>query len=163
MAATVITLSQLAGEKPDASDASLPAATTMTVPFATAVSMAACEVKSHAPGPPNDILITSAGLALAGMPDTAPPDAQTMASAISEVVPPHSPSTRTGSTLALKATPATPLLLLVTAAMVPATWVPCQLESSATVVESPQSPVVSQSPSSFGLASRPLPSRAAAA
>ena len=41
--------------------------------------------------------------------------------------PPQRPSTRTGCTLAPKATPATPVPLLVSAAMVPATWVPCQL------------------------------------
>ena len=40
------------------------------------------------------------------------------------------PSTRAGTILALNATPATPLELLVFAAMVPATCVPCQLLGS---------------------------------
>ena len=74
------------------------------------------------------MLMTSAGLALAGMPDTVPPEAQTMASAISDVAPPQAPNTRTGTILAFGAAPATPLALLVTAATVPATCVPCQLE-----------------------------------
>jgi len=65
---------------------------------------------------------------LAGTPLTVPPEAQVMASAMSEVRPPQRPSTRTGTTLAPNAVPATPVALLVTAATVPATWVPCQLE-----------------------------------
>ena len=75
--------------------------------------------------------MTSAGLALVGTPETLPPDAQMMASAMSDSEPPHAPSTRTGTTLAPYATPATPLALLVSAATVPVTWVPCQLESEA--------------------------------
>ncbi len=40
--------------------------------------------------------MTLAGVALAGTPATEPPDAQVMASTMSEVAPPHLPSTRTG-------------------------------------------------------------------
>src|SRR5690606_7677723 len=107
------------------------------------------------------MLITLAGVALAGTPDTLPPDAQTIASAMSASVPPHLPRTRTCCTFAPNATPATPLLLLVTAAMVPATWVPCQLEFDAGQ-PAWHSFAAYQSPSSCGFASRPLPSRAVA-
>ncbi len=106
--------------------------------------------------------MTLAGVAFAGMPATVPPDAQVMASTMSEVVPPHLPSTRTGWIFALYAMPATPLALLVAAAMVPATWVPCQEEPLA-VEPVPHSPAALQSPWSAGLLSRPLPSRAAVA
>ncbi len=40
--------------------------------------------------------MTLAGVALAGTPATEPPEAQVMASTMSEVEPPHLPSTRTG-------------------------------------------------------------------
>ncbi len=105
--------------------------------------------------------MTFAGLALAGTPETVPPEAQMMASAMSEREPPHLARTRTGTTLALGATPATPVALPVTAATVPATWVPCQEELEAAVC--PHSPAAYQSPWSWALASRPLPSRAAVA
>ena len=65
--------------------------------------------------------MTRAGVALAGTPETLPPDDQMIASAMSAIEPPHLPSTRTGCTLALNATPATPLLLFAIAATVPAT------------------------------------------
>jgi hypothetical protein len=106
-------------------------------------------------------LITFAGLGLVGTLGTRPPEAQVMASAMSEVKPPHLPSTRTGRSLALRATPATPVRLSVSAAMVPATWVPCQLEAEGCGL--PHSPALNQSPSSLGFGSRPLPSRAVAA
>jgi hypothetical protein len=80
---------------------------------------------------------------------------------MSELVPPHLPSTRTGTTFALNATPATPMPLLATAATVPATWLPCQLELLG--VAEPHSPALNQSPWSCGLLSRPLPSRAVVA
>ena len=105
------------------------------------------------------MLITSAGLAFAGTPVTLPPEAQTMASAMSASEPPHLPRTRTGWILAFGATPTTPWVS-VTAATVPATWVPCQEELPG--CEAPHSPAAYQSPSSRGLESRPLPSRAAA-
>ena len=104
--------------------------------------------------------MTLAGVALAGTPDTVPPEDQMIASAMSAIEPPHLPSTRTGWTLALNATPATPLLLFAIAATVPATCVPCQLEFDE--YGTPHSFVANQSPSSFGFESRPLPSRAVA-
>jgi hypothetical protein len=81
-------------------------------------------------------------------------------------VPPHLPSTRTGTTLASGAVPAMPRLLLVAPATRLAVAVPCQL-----LEEAPQSekvPVrvsasVTQSPGSLGSASRPLPSLATVA
>ena len=119
------------------------------VPRPTAPSIAVCIVALHEPLPPRLRLITSAGLALAGTPLTLPPEAQTIASAISEMEPPPTPSTRTGEMRALNAVPATPLALLVSAATVPATWVPCQLDW----------PLV-ESPGSLGSESRPPPSLA---
>ncbi len=59
-----------------------------------------------------------------------------------------------------------PLPLFVAAAMVPATWVPCQDEfwsdggDGLPDASVPQSPAFIQSPSSAGFASRPPPSRA---
>ena len=55
-------------------------------------------------------------------------EAQITASAMSEVEPPPRPSTRAWTSLASGAVPAPPVALLVTAAAVPATWVPCQEE-----------------------------------
>ncbi len=156
VAATAITLAQLAGNEPDTLAALVQAGTTTAVPRETAPLIALCIVDEQLP-PPSDMLMTSATLALAGTPLTQPPDAQRMASAISDSEPPHRPSTRTGTTLALNAVPATPAVV-VTAATVPATWVPYQLELD---VEHPL--VEFQSPSSAGLSSRPLPSRAAVA
>ncbi len=158
VAATAITLAQLAGNEPDTLAALLPAATTTVVPRETAPLIALCIVDEQVPPPPSDMLMTSAALGLAGTPLTVPPEAQMMASAMSDSEPPHRPSTRTGTTLALNAVPATPVVLLVSAATVPATWVPCQLELDVA------HPLVEfQSPSSAGLLSRPLPSRAAVA
>ena len=105
--------------------------------------------------------MTLAGLALAGIPETVPPAAQMMASAMSEREPPHLARTRTGTIFAFGATPATPVELPVTAATVPETCVPCQEELAAAVW--PHSPPAYQSPWSWALESRPLPSRAAVA
>ncbi len=104
----MITPLQLAGVKPEALALLFPAATTTTVPLARAVSMAFWVVLPQEPPPPRLILMTCAGLLLAGAPGTEPPEAQMIPSAISEVEPPHFPSTRTGTTLASYATPATP-------------------------------------------------------
>ncbi len=49
--------------------------------------------------------------------------------AMSEMNPPQTPSTRTGWILTLGATPATPSTLSAAAAIVPETWVPCQVLS----------------------------------
>ena len=157
VAATATTPAQLAGLKFAALAAELPAATTTTAPRAMAPLTAACVVVSQAPPPPSDRLITRAGVALAGAPATVPPEAQVIASAMSEVYPPHLPSTRTGCTRALNAMPATPAALLVLAAIVPATWVPCQLESLAGSPTA-HSPAATQSPGSEGSLSRAVPS-----
>src|SRR5699024_6239031 len=100
----------------------------------------------HWPEPPRLMLMTSAGFGLSGTPSTWPPEAQVMASAMSEVVPPQWPSTRTGSTSAPSAAPAMPASVLATASTVPATWVPCQelleagLPHQLLMLESTQSP-----------------------
>src|SRR6185503_9951301 len=119
VAATVMTPAQLAGWNPEALALEFPADTTTVVPRLLAELIARRYVCEHVPLPPRLRLMTLAGLALAGTPRTVPPDAQTIASAMSELVPPHLPSTRTGTTFALKATPATPMPLLATAAIVP--------------------------------------------
>src|SRR5689334_10330669 len=76
LAATVMTLAQLAGCTVEASALSFPAATTTVVPRPTAKLMAFCKVLLQAPGPPRLMLMTDAGLELAGTPDTPPPAAQ---------------------------------------------------------------------------------------
>ncbi len=85
VAATLMTLLQLAGLKPAASALLLPAATTTVVPRATAPLIAFWYVLEQVPLPPSDMLITSAGLALAGTPATLPPEAQVSPSTMSEV------------------------------------------------------------------------------
>jgi hypothetical protein len=82
-----------------------------------------------------------------------------IASAMSEVVPPHFPVTRTGTMDAARATPATPLALWVTAPMTLATFVPCQVDDMA-CMPSPHSASMRASPGSVGSASRPSPSAA---
>src|SRR4249919_1077217 len=77
------------------------------------------------------MLITCAGVGFAGTPSTMPPDAHTTASEMSLNWPPQWPSTRIGNSCASPAIPAMPTPLLVTAAMVPATCVPCQLLGAA--------------------------------
>src|SRR5450631_1447286 len=54
------------------------------------------------------------------------PPAQSMAASISESVPPHLPSARTGRIQLLQVRPATPVALLVIAPSMPTTRVPCQ-------------------------------------
>src|SRR5688500_12601468 len=131
-----------------------------TVPRPTALLIAFWYVLSHEPPPPSDMLMTFAGVGLAGMPLTVPPDAQMIASAMSASEPPHLPRTRTGCTFAPNATPATPVPLFVTAATVPATCVPCHEEFwLGGTGGGPHSAFVHQSPWSFGFESRPSPSR----
>src|SRR3990172_9097114 len=166
LAATVITLLQLAGETCDASTASFPAATTTAAPAATAASMAACLEGDKEQGTPGGVprlmLITLAGVVLFGTPGTARPAAQRTASLISAVVPPHLPSTRTGCTLTAQLTPATPRLLLVLPTpTVPATWVPCHEGSCAGwggLPSGTHSLAATPSPGSVGILSRPSPS-----
>ena len=70
--------------------------------------------------------------------------------------PPHLPSTRRGRIFAPWAMPATPVALLVSAAIVPATCVPCQLDD---VCPDPShSPGAAHSPGSCESSSRPVPS-----
>src|ERR1044072_2374513 len=90
--ATVTTPEQFAGESSEAFRFSLPAATMTDAPRERAELRAVCVVVSQAPSPPSVMLITFAGFALAGTPETLPPDTQMMASAMSEVYPPHLPS-----------------------------------------------------------------------
>src|SRR5437879_9334233 len=125
--------------------------------------MALCSAGEHAPDPPRLRFSTLAGLALAGTPGTDRPAAQRAPSRISETKPPHLPRTRTGRILDVQLIPATPTPLFVTAPMVPATWVPCQLLS---LTEQPTkgpptvvlSADVTQSPGSEGSASLRSPS-----
>ena len=84
LAATAITLLQLAGEAPDTLTLSLPAAMTSTVPRDTALLIAFWEVVPQEPLPPRLRLMTLAGVALAGTPLTLPPEAQMIASEMSE-------------------------------------------------------------------------------
>jgi hypothetical protein len=84
VAATVMTLVQLAGEYLEALSLSLPAATTTVVPRFTAPLIAVWVAEVQAPEPPRLMLMTLATLVLAGTPETLPPDAQVMASMMSE-------------------------------------------------------------------------------
>ncbi len=127
----MITPLQLAGDSLAALAFELPAATTTVDLRPRALLIAACVVAEQLPSPPRLRFSTRAGWALAGTPLTVPPEAQMIASAMSDVVPPQRPRTRTGSSRASKATPATPSALSARAAAMPATWVPCQLEALA--------------------------------
>ncbi len=84
VAPTATTLLQLAGLALETLVLSLPAAITRVVPRETAPLIAAWVVLPQAPLPPRLRLIASAGLALAGTPLTVPPEAQMIASAMSE-------------------------------------------------------------------------------
>lgn len=84
VAATAITFGQLAGTLLETSTLLLPAATTTLVPRDTALAIALLKVVEQVPMPPSDRLITLAGVGLAGTPDTVPPEAHTIASAISD-------------------------------------------------------------------------------
>ena len=85
VAATAMTFWQLAGTEVDTFVLLLPAATPTVVPRPTAALIAFWYVAEHEPPPPSDMLMTSAGVALAGAPLTVPPDAQVIPSAMSEV------------------------------------------------------------------------------
>src|ERR1700694_3394832 len=77
---------------------------------------------------PRDRLITLAGFAFGREPGIVPPAAHRIPAATSLRSPPPFPRTRTGRILQFQSTPATPILLLLAAPIVPATWVPCQDE-----------------------------------
>lgn len=146
----------------------LPAAATTVVPRPIASSMADWTNGWQVTEDDNERLMTSAGLGLAGIPGTSPPEAQVMAAATSDIVPPHLPSARTGRIRASGAMPAIPLALFGTAAASPATCVPCQDDA---VTPHPsnsagwftRSAASTQSPSSRGSESRPSPSLATTA
>jgi len=100
-----------------------------------------------------------AGWGLSGTPGTGKPAAHRMPARMSESRPPHLPSTRTGSRRAPQVPPAMPALLLVLAAIMPATRVPCQellLVSQLANSGRFLSALVIQSPGSDGSGSRPL-------
>ncbi len=111
------------------------------------------------------MLMICAGCVLSGTPSTCRPAAQRMPSRMSESVPPHLPSTRTGRICAPQLIPAIPVELFVLAARMPAVRVPCQ-ELSPTVqflnFVVATSADVTQSPGSEASASRPSPSFATA-
>ncbi|CAB4587591.1 unannotated protein [freshwater metagenome] len=148
VAPTLTTPSQLPGANIDAFDEALPAAAITTAPRLIAPSIASCNEAGHADSTANDRLITFAGVALAGAPSTAPPEAHVMEAAMSESRPPRHDNARTGCTLALGATPATPSESFARAAITPAIAVPCHVESRTGVTSR-------QSPGSVGLSSRP--------
>ncbi len=109
------------------------------------------------------MLITRAGYGLAGAPSTGTPPAQSIAAMMSESVPPHLPSARTGSTQPFHVVPAIPRALFETAPTMPATRVPChELSSGALPLNGPDaaSAADTQSPGSDGSASQPSPSLA---
>ena len=85
VAATVTTPLQLAGANWLASKLLLPAAAITTVFLLRAAFMAFCNVVLQAFAPPKLILITRAGVGLAGTPVTLLPLAHKIPSAISEV------------------------------------------------------------------------------
>src|SRR4029450_5057235 len=146
------------GAKSDVSDDSLPAATTTTAPWASASSIASWTAFGQRPNPPRLMLITFAGFGFGGTPAIGTPDAHNMPSNTSSSVPPHSPSTRTGTIRAYKSMLAMPMPLLMSPAMIPETNGPCHELGCAG--KPPHAPASTQSPSSRGSASRPLPSRA---
>src|SRR6185295_11178504 len=101
---------------------------------------------------------TRAGLGFDGTPGTGSPTAQRIASTMSDVKPPHFPSTRTGRILLTQLIPATPVALLLAAPMVPATCVPWKvLFVAPQPAKNPAafSADVTQSPASAAFESRP--------
>ena len=112
-------------------------------------------------------MITLAGNGFAATPATGIPAAHFNASKMSEVSPPHLPSTRTGNTITSRPTPAMPTALFVAAPIRPAVCVPChELLPTSLATQprtTPTSAAVTPSPGSVGSASRPPPSFAAPA
>src|SRR6185295_9645233 len=124
---------QFAGAESDALPLSFPAATVTTVPWANATSIASCSACGQDVAPPRLMLITFAGFGLAGAPPTGMPTAHMTPAVMSSNVPPHLPSTRTGTIFAFQLSPAIPAPLLVLAAIMPLTNVPChELDSPGT-------------------------------
>src|ERR1700681_2358402 len=148
---------QLAGAESDAVSLSLPAATVITTPWASATLIPSCNACAQGVAPPRLMLMTRAGVGFGGAPATATPAAHRTPAVMSSNVPPHLPSTRTGRILAFQLRPAIPAPLLVLAAMMPLTNVPCH-ELASPGTPSPHSPSEVPSPGSDALLSRPSPS-----
>jgi hypothetical protein len=123
--ATVITLLQLAGAKVDALALEFPAATTIKTPVAAISLITDCIHDGHAWLELRLMLIIFAGYGLFGIPETLNPAAHLAPAKTSDVLPPQRPRARIGMIVAFGATPLTPIPLLPTAAMIPATCVPC--------------------------------------
>jgi hypothetical protein len=119
--ATVSTLLQLAGAKVAASWFELPAATTISAPTDAISLITDCIHDGHACAEPRLIFIIFAGYGLFGIPETLNPAAHLAPAKTSDVLPPQRPRARIGTIVALGATPLTPIPLLPTAAMIPAT------------------------------------------
>src|SRR5579871_2468983 len=72
------------------------------------------------------MLMIFAGVGLVGASDTVIPAAHNIPMMMSESLPPHLPSTRTGRICPCQVMPAMPVALLVSAPRMPAVRVPCQ-------------------------------------
>src|SRR5580658_2191581 len=148
---------------------SLPAAATTRMPAEIAVVMTLCSVAEQLVLAPRlRLMMLAAGLAAMVPASTVTgwPAAHMMAAARSDTRPEHTPTARTGNSIASGATPAMPIPLLVSAPMTPATLVPCQ-ELVAAVVQPALmnsvicvSAVVMQSPGSEASSCQPSPSLA---
>src|SRR5688500_20254259 len=102
-----------------------------------------------------------AGVGLSAAPFTCRPAAQRMPARMSLSRPPHLPSTRTGRMYEFQLRPATPAELLVSAPIMPATRVPCQVledVSQLAYMTFVLSLASIQSPGSDGSVSRASPS-----
>ena len=128
---------------------SLPAAATSSTPAALAASHACCNTLLR-PGPPRLMLTMSARCVGSWPLPLVSRAANRMPSAMSLMLPPPRPNTRTCISLQAQSTPAMPLPLSLRAPIVPATCVPWKLLPCG----------VARSPTSSGLPSRPVPSRA---
>src|SRR5687768_12069392 len=124
MAAIAATPGQLPGE--DTTVPSFPAEITISTLRAASSSMTSRYAGSQTPRPPKLALRIRAGVGFAAAPGTDKPPAQRMPARMSPSVPPHLPSTRTGRMKEFQDRPDTPAVLLVSAATMPATRVPCQ-------------------------------------
>src|SRR5690349_903086 len=127
MAAMAATPGQFAGD--DTTVPSLPAEITASTLRAVSSATTSWYEGSQAPSLPRLRLRMRAGVGLSGMPATCRPAAQRMPAMMSLSRPPHLPSTRTGRIHEFHARPETPTELLVSAPIIPATRVPCQLLS----------------------------------
>ena len=165
VAVTEIVDAQDDGKLRFASPPALPAAATIArnpvADRSDARNASSSALHGSLPMPPRLRFTTCAGVGLFGTPGTGKPAAHAIASNTSENSPPHLPSARTGRMRAPQSTPASAKPLFPFAATMPATEVPCQLESS---LSQPGNRPLSmssceiQSPGSVGSGSRPSPS-----